>query len=711
MGGSEEEEVMEEKVEDESEENQVMKKKENNVPRFLEDDRLLTALLESTPESRTGKFRGSFGTIGGRRRRRKELVTRLLGGHPGLLEDSSPGLVQLLLARSHRWNFSAFLLDRFSGGHSLSTLCLHLFHKLGLIGHFGLDPADCHSFFRLVESGYHSNNPYHTALHAADVTQAIAVFISQPKIAKHLTKLELLAALTAAVCHDLDHPGVNEKYLVSTGSHLAVLYDNRSVLENHHWRSAIACFIESGLARYLTDSQFSEFADLVRSMVLATDISRQQEFLKLLKHFLDNGDCDMALAPRRHFILQIAIKCADISNPCRLWPVSKLWSLRCCEEFFRQGDAERDLGLPLTPFCDRFNCTVAKLQQGFYTIICEPLYKEWHRFLASPLSASLLTNLYTNQAMWEREVAVEEVIPSPEPMVMPEEEDAEAEVEVAEQLLTKIVSEATTNGGKQLVPTSLKLTRRQSLPATDPFHRIFDQMIQPEVDKDLPRATHLRRNYSLTDRRRSSLLRGLHGRNSLKPLRGRVSRPASVCLESPGSSGQVSNWPLQDKENQENSMDVSTSTGGENNMDNTSCNPNNLPDLLQDKVAMEKENSGTLHSSYERLTRRRGSAPSNLVLADSLRVPLSSCTPPGLLRQQNSLSASNRRGSLPTDLLNESLPKQVRARVSGTSGGGKRAGLLRRRSMGTELLTLVPPGHQPAMKERQLVQKYINRPF
>ena len=159
-------------------------------------------------------------------------------------------------------------------------------------------------------------------------------------------------------------------------------------------------------------------------------------------------------------------------------------------------------------------------------------------------------------------------------------------------------------------------------------------------------------------------------------------------------------------------MDVSTSTGGENNMDNTSCNnPNNLPDLLQDKVAMEKENSGTLHSSYERLTRRRGSAPSNLVLADSLRVPLSSCTPPGLLRQQNSLSASNRRGSLPTDLLNESLPKQVRARVSGTSGGGKRAGLLRRRSMGTELLTLVPPGHQPAMKERQLVQKYINRPF
>lgn len=153
-------------------------------------------------------------------------------------------------------------------------------------------------------------------------------------------------------------------------------------------------------------------------------------------------------------------------------------------------------------------------------------------------------------------------------------------------------------------------------------------------------------------------------------------------------------------------MEVST---GEHN--NNSCNNPLLHPLLpdQDKVGMEKENS-CLHSSYERLTRRRGSAPSNLVLADSLRIPLSA-TPPGLLRQQNSLSqqASNRRGSLPTDLLNDSLPKQLRARV-GNSSSGKRAGLLRRRSMGPELLNLVPQ-HQQAIKERQLVQKYINRPF
>ena len=45
----------------------------------------------------------------------------------------------------------------------------------------------------------------------------------------------------------------------------------------------------------------------------------------------------------------------------RPWSVSRLWSHRACEEFFLQGDRERELGLPVTPAFDRFNITVAKV--------------------------------------------------------------------------------------------------------------------------------------------------------------------------------------------------------------------------------------------------------------------------------------------------------------------------------------------------------------
>ena len=130
------------------------------------------------------------------------------------------------------------------------------------------------------------------------------------------------------------------------------------------------------------------------------------------------------------------------------------------------------------------------------------------------------------------------------------------------------------------------------------------------------------------------------------------------------------------------------------------------------QAELEKENSG-LHSSVQsRLTKRRGSAPSNLVLGDC-RLPINTNilgqTPSNLIRHQNCLSVNNRRGSLPSELLNNSLPKQLRNRViTSSSNANKRPGLLRRRSMGPELLSL---GSPQFIKERQLVQKYLNRPF
>jgi hypothetical protein len=45
------------------------------------------------------------------------------------------------------------------------------------------------------------------------------------QIKVHLTPLEIMSSLIAAVTHDLDHPGVNQPFLIATSNHLAALYE------------------------------------------------------------------------------------------------------------------------------------------------------------------------------------------------------------------------------------------------------------------------------------------------------------------------------------------------------------------------------------------------------------------------------------------------------------------------------------------------------
>lgn len=102
-------------------------------------------------------------------------------------------------------------------------------------------------------------------------------FIQEEKIGPFLTPIEKMCAILAAVAHDLDHPGVNQHFLIATNSHLASLYNvcpslcsrhmlshpyprpqNLSVLESHHWRFAISCIRESGLFDHFSEEQWKQ---------------------------------------------------------------------------------------------------------------------------------------------------------------------------------------------------------------------------------------------------------------------------------------------------------------------------------------------------------------------------------------------------------------------------------------------------------------------
>ncbi|XP_036194273.1 high affinity cAMP-specific 3',5'-cyclic phosphodiesterase 7A isoform X1 [Myotis myotis] len=318
-----------------------------------------------------------------------------------ILDDDYNGQAKCMLGKVGNWNFDIFLFDRLTNGNSLVSLTCHLFSLHGLIEYFHLDMVKLRRFLVMIQEDYHSQNPYHNAVHAADVTQAMHCYLREPKLANSVTPWDVLLSLIAAATHDLDHPGVNQPFLIKTNHYLATLYKNTSVLENHHWRSAVGLLRESGLFSHMPLESRKQMETQIGALILATDISRQNEYLSLFRSHLDRGDLCLEDARHRHLVLQMALKCADICNPCRTWELSKQWSEKVTEEFFHQGDIEKKYQLGVSPFCDRQTESIANIQIGFMTYLVEPLFTEWARFSNTRLSQTMLGHVGLNKASWK----------------------------------------------------------------------------------------------------------------------------------------------------------------------------------------------------------------------------------------------------------------------------------------------------------------------
>ena len=56
------------------------------------------------------------------------------------------------------------------------------------------------------------------------------------------------------------------------------------------------------------------------------------------------------------------IHAADLSNPTKPLELYKRWVDLISQEFFTQGDKEREGGIDISPMCDKFNATIEKTQ-------------------------------------------------------------------------------------------------------------------------------------------------------------------------------------------------------------------------------------------------------------------------------------------------------------------------------------------------------------
>mmetsp|Transcript_15692 Transcript_15692/g.33157 ORF Transcript_15692/g.33157 Transcript_15692/m.33157 type:complete len:730 (+) Transcript_15692:122-2311(+) len=307
------------------------------------------------------------------------------------------------------------------GNSSANTTAINS-HPYDFCGELKIDPDTVCNFLRQVEQGYHFENPYHNNIHAADVTQTLHCLLQlmEPDYAdKIFTSFDFFTVLLAATFHDIGHPGTNNLFEMNARTALAVKYNDNSVLESMH--SAVGHSLLLGeekneewdVFKHWDNEQIGRARAIMIKAILATDMSThfpsvgvlaslvekvQVEYVEddteeeeetnkrhtplyILSQILAVRETNKEKNPLKekcrelaNLILKFLLHAADISNPAKKNKLLVYWADKALAEFFDQGDREVELGIPISPLCDRRTVKRADSQIGFLKFVIRPTY-------------------------------------------------------------------------------------------------------------------------------------------------------------------------------------------------------------------------------------------------------------------------------------------------------------------------------------------------
>ena len=221
-----------------------------------------------------------------------------------------------LLERLHEWDFNVFSLEKYTKS-SLRVITMTCMAELNLLDHIDFDEGKLESFLNEIDKSY-QKNPYHNAMHAADVVQTTFHFCTKGRLihAAGMIKISTAALIIAAAIHDVNHGGVTNHFLVSTSAPLAIQYNDHSPLENMHLATAFSILntpANNFMVR-LSPSTRKDIRRMIIAIVLATDNDRHFSLHQSLEGIVEQRE--KALSPISQMISRSNRLSYGVNNCC-----------------------------------------------------------------------------------------------------------------------------------------------------------------------------------------------------------------------------------------------------------------------------------------------------------------------------------------------------------------------------------------------------------
>eukprot|EP00455_Lapot_gusevi_P033297 TRINITY_DN3637_c0_g1_i9.p1 TRINITY_DN3637_c0_g1~~TRINITY_DN3637_c0_g1_i9.p1 ORF type:complete len:272 (+),score=53.04 TRINITY_DN3637_c0_g1_i9:52-867(+) len=214
-----------------------------------------------------------------------------------------------------------------------------------------------------------------------------------------------MSLLIASIIHDFAHPGVNNPFLINSQAPMAICYNDSHVLESFHVAAGFQVLLKphNNFLCHLPPADWAVFRKVVIDLVMATDLSSHFQILEQFKTRAPLLQMDSA--DDRKMMMQIVLKCGDISHPVKKASLHHKWSELVTEEFFLQADQEKAMGLPPAMFMDRHNTNLPKSQIGFINVLVKPLIDEFCQVNQNQFWSDCLQK---NLQMWQNKLQEQE---------------------------------------------------------------------------------------------------------------------------------------------------------------------------------------------------------------------------------------------------------------------------------------------------------------
>ncbi|XP_021942634.1 probable 3',5'-cyclic phosphodiesterase pde-5 isoform X3 [Zootermopsis nevadensis] len=262
--------------------------------------------------------------------------------------------------------FSVFKLDDFEKAKH----AIYMFKDL-----FGLSRFDSDSLIRFtltVRKNYR-RVPYHNWTHGFSVANSMYSVIKHTQ--NTFKANECLALYIASLCHDLDHRGKNNKFMLDTESPLAAIYST-STMEHHHFNQTVTILQQKGhnIFSKLSSWEYKQVLGYVKHCILATDLALFFPNKAKLSQLIAEQTFSWGDSEHRLLIQAVAMTACDLSASAKPWNVQVKTVKVIFEEFYEQV--------------------------GFLTGICLPCYTLLCKLI--PETKPLLDQCQANLERWRQ---------------------------------------------------------------------------------------------------------------------------------------------------------------------------------------------------------------------------------------------------------------------------------------------------------------------